>query len=120
MATNQDFRIDAVAIMSYSDAIQVGSPQFWGSVLAHGTIDNITLTLPPNPVNNLAMVRSNGAWRAQFNSQTNWSYALERTIDARSWTVVSATNQGTGTTMTFQDTNAPGPNAFYRVTALQP
>ena len=35
LAGKQDFRVDAFAISSYSDAIQTGPPAFHGSVLAH-------------------------------------------------------------------------------------
>src|SRR5204863_411895 len=41
-----DFRVDAFGVSSYSDAIQTGIPDYWGSVLAHGVIDNVALTVP--------------------------------------------------------------------------
>jgi hypothetical protein len=118
--TNFDFRCDALAIMSFSDAVQVGSPQFWGSVLAHGTLDNIVATAPDPPVQNLSGARSNGTWRAQFLSRTNWSYVLERTGDFASWTNASATNSGTAGVITLHDTNAISSRSFYRVKALRP
>lgn len=116
----QDFRVDALAISSYSDAVQVGPPAFWGSVLAHGAVDNIVATVPDPPVRSLAMVRSNKAWRAQFLSRTNWQYTLERTTDLDSWAAITGTNNGTGSTITFQDTNSPSTQAFYRVRATKP
>jgi hypothetical protein len=115
-----DFRCDALAIMSYSDAVQFGSPQYWGSILAHGTVDNITATVPDPPVLNFSGVRSNATWRAQFLSRTNWSYVLERTSDFASWTNASGTNIGTGATLTLQDTNAQALRSFYRVKSLLP
>ena len=33
--------MDAFGISSYSDAIQTGPQNFWGSVLAHGSVDNV-------------------------------------------------------------------------------
>jgi hypothetical protein len=115
-----DFRCDTLAIMSYSDAVQFGSPQYWGSILAHGTVDNITATVPDPPVMNFSGVRSNTTWRAQFLSRTNWSYVLERTGDFVSWTNASATNSGTAGAITLQDTNAISPRSFYRIKALRP
>jgi hypothetical protein len=38
LTNHPDFRVDRIAIMNYSDAIQTGPPQFWGSILAHGTV----------------------------------------------------------------------------------
>src|SRR6185295_374668 len=47
LADKSDFRVDAFAVINYSDAVQAGSPRFYGSVLAHGTVDNVQLVLPP-------------------------------------------------------------------------
>lgn len=115
-----DFRCDALAIMSYSDAVQIGSPQNWGSILAHGTVDNIVVTVPGPPVMNFSGALSNTTWRAHFTSRTNWSYVLERTSDFVSWTNASGTNAGTGTTLILQNTNATASRSFYRVKALRP
>jgi hypothetical protein len=117
LTTHPDFRVDRLAIMNYSDAIQVGPPQFWGSILAHGTVDNIVATVPDSPVTLLTGMRSNGAWRATFVSKTNWFYALERTTDFASWNAVSPTNSGTGGTILLEETNAPADGGFYRVRA---
>ena len=39
-----DFRVGAFAIESYSDAGQ--DPRYGGSLLAHGSVDNLLLTIP--------------------------------------------------------------------------
>ncbi|HMJ91574.1 MAG TPA: hypothetical protein VK530_17250, partial [Candidatus Acidoferrum sp.] len=91
-----DFRCDALAIMSYSDVIQFGEPQFWGSVLAHGVVDNLVASIPESPLYNFTGTRSNQTWRAEFLSRTNWSYVLERTHDLVTWTNVSVPVAGNG------------------------
>ncbi len=113
-----DFRVDHIAICSYSDALQ--DPYYAGSILAHGTVDNFTVTLPPAPVSNVSGRFSDGAWQVEFESRTNWLYTLESTKDLRSWTDVSATTAGTGGTLVLSDTNALAPNAFYRIRANRP
>jgi len=120
LTASQDFRVDAVAIMSYSDAVQVGSPTYWGSVLAHGTLDNLVVTVPDPPVQVFTLVKSNATVRAQFATRTNWLYTLERTRDFTAWAAVSSTNDGTGAVMTLVDTNASVPNGYYRVRAIKP
>ena len=42
-----DFRVDSFAVSSYSDAIQAPPTNYYGSVLAHGVVDNVQLSLPP-------------------------------------------------------------------------
>jgi hypothetical protein len=111
-----DFRVDTLAVMSYSDAVQVGPRTWWGSVLAHGTVDNLSLTLPAPPVQNLALASAVPA-RVQFLSRTNWQYQLERSTNLMEWQPASATVPGTGATLTLQDTNTTTPQAYYRVRA---
>src|SRR5436189_4090574 len=101
--------------MSYSDAIQVGSPQYWGSILAHGTVDNFIATISGPPVMNFTGLRTNSVWRATFTSRTNWFYTLERSGDLETWLTTSATMNGSGALLTLQDTNSPTNRAFYRV-----
>ena len=113
-----DFRLDTVAVSSYSDAGQ--DPQFGGSILAHGVVDNITMTVPEPAVANLAGAIANGAWQIQFTARTNWLYALERTEDFRSWSAVSPVTPGINTRLTLVDTNVTAANAFYRVRAERP
>lgn len=114
-----DFRLDTVAVCSYSDAGQI-PPEFAGSILAHGVIDNLAVTLPPPPVQNLSGAFSNGLWQAQFLSRSNWLYTLERTEDFCSWADVSPAASGSGTVLVLSDTNPPAARAFYRVRANRP
>jgi hypothetical protein len=113
-----DFRVDTFAIESYSDAGQ--NPDDGGSLLAHGTIDNLVITIPPPPVQDLRGAVTNNQWQVQFTSRTNWNYILERTVDFQNWTNASLLTASTGTNLFLQDTNALATKAFYRVRANRP
>jgi len=114
-----DFRLDTVAVCSFNDAGQE-PPQFAGSIRAHGTMDNIVVTLPPPPVMNFAGVFTNGFWQAQFTGRSNWLYTLERTMDFRSWMSASPATLGNAANLFLQDTNPIGDKSFYRVKAERP
>jgi len=109
-----DFRLDQVAVCSYSD---VGAD---GSLLARGNVDNFIVTVPPSPVQNLTGGLSNGIWQAQFLSRSNWVYTLQRSTDLISWANTSASGNGNGTNLMLQDSNPPADQSFYRVSANRP
>ena len=113
-STFKDFRLDQIAVCSYSD---IGDN---GSILAHGTVDNFVVTVPPPPVQNLKASFTNNMWTAQFLSRTNWLYTLEGTTNFISWSNVSISTNGNGTNLFLPDTNAPLGRAFYRVRAERP
>jgi len=115
-----DFRVDSFAITSYSDAVQVGSPNYYGSVLAHGAVDNTQMVLPSTPLSQLQLRRTNLVWRAGFISTTNWLYTLEGSADSSAWTAVSASVNGTGGMLWLGDTNVSGTKSLYRVKAERP
>ncbi|MDB6108920.1 MAG: hypothetical protein JWR69_670, partial [Pedosphaera sp.] len=117
-ATFTDFHVDQLAIASYSDAGQ--DPQYGGSVLAHGILDNFSITTPPPPVANIAGGFTGNSWQVQFSSQTNWLYTLERTGDFQTWAAASTSLTGTGGSLSLSDTNAAAGKAFYRVRAERP
>jgi hypothetical protein len=106
-----DFRVDTFSISSYSS---FGDD--FDSVLAHGIVDNISVTFPV-PIQNFAGVVTNGSWQGSFLSQSNWVYTLERTADFQTWTSVSPTLSGNATTLVLGDTNSLPEKAFYRVRA---
>jgi len=110
-----DFRIDTVAVCSYSDFGDA-----YDSVLAHGVLDNLLITIPTLPVSNVSGNWSAGQWQVQFASQTNWIYTLERTVDFKTWTQLPGSVPGNGAALFLQDTNAPSKEAFYRVAAAKP
>jgi hypothetical protein len=110
-----DFLLDTVAISSYSDKIGRGS------LLAHGVIDNLSLTLPEPPVADLTLILTNGSpAQVRFLSQTGWDYTLERGTQPGDWSAASAALPGNGNWMTLMDTNTPADRAFYRVSANRP
>jgi hypothetical protein len=114
-ASFTDFRLNAFALESYSDAGQ--DPQFGGSLLAHGSVDNIVLTLPPSPIQDFVLIRTNQQWHVAFQSRSNWVYAVERATNLETWVTTSASLPGTGGKLFWQDTNAASIKAFYRVRA---
>ncbi|HXT39091.1 MAG TPA: hypothetical protein VN887_03620 [Candidatus Angelobacter sp.] len=113
-----DFRLDSISINSYNEAGQF--PGFEGSVLAHGNVDNLAVTVPPPPIQNLAGGFSNALWQVQFLSRSNWLYTLERSADFQLWTNASTVTPGTGSNVLLQDASPPASNAFYRVRAQRP
>lgn len=120
LPSTTDFRCDTLAIMSYSDAVQYGNPLYWGSVLAHGVVDNLTVTVPDPAITNVVGTWSNGTWRTSFAARTNWIYSLERSTDLISWTNVTSMTNGSAPVVALVDTNSPGQRAFYRVAATKP
>jgi hypothetical protein len=71
-------------------------------------------------VQNFSGAFSNGVWRVQFLSRSNWLYTLERAADLQSWTNVSPATAGNGTVVFLQDADAASNKAFYRVRANRP
>lgn len=115
-----DFNLNALAIPSYSDEGAYGA-----SLLAHGTVANVVFTTNPNPVRNMSgkmggqiVGQTNvPAWTTEFQSYSNWTYRVERSIDLKSWTPISDAGKGTGAILDLLDTNMPPDKAFYRVHA---
>jgi hypothetical protein len=109
-----DFRVDTISISSYSDENAYGA-----SILAHGTIANLSMTATTHPVAKIRGSFVGAAWQVQFTSRINWLYVLKRTSDFRTWTSASPTVNGTDDTLILEDTNPPVGKAFYRVLAFQ-
>src|SRR6185369_6598419 len=100
LSTNfTDFRVDAFAISSYSD-----SGDNYDSLLAHGSVDNVSITTPPPPVTNLSggFVEPD-VWETRFSSRSNWVYTLERTVNLQIWTTASVSTNGTGAEIVLRD-----------------
>jgi hypothetical protein len=115
-----DFRVDALAICSYSDA-QQSPPEVAGSILARGIVDDIAVSLPEPPVQALAAHFSNEVWQVQFAGQKNWLYTLERSTNFHVWSTVSSVTATQKTTVQLEDADAPLLGAaFYRVRAERP
>jgi len=110
-----DFRVDTISISSYSDQNAYGA-----SILAHGTIANLSVTATTRPVGKIKGQFIGSVWQVQFISRANWLYILQRTTDFQNWTPVSPVTSGTDDTLILQDTSAPSTQGFYRVLAYQP
>jgi len=110
-----DYRVGTFSVSSYSDAGQY--PQYAGSVLANGVVDNIVVQVPDPPLAEIGGSFSGGRWQAQFIGRKNWLYTLERTADFQTWTQVSSTLSGEDSEMILTDTNAVQLGAAYRVLA---
>lgn len=116
-ANFSDFRLNALSINSYSTN---GDP-YPDNLLAHGVVDNFTVTLPAPPVQNFAAVfDASGNWNCTFLSQTNWDYALQRSTNLENWTTVISHIPGTGKPLTVSDSNLPTDHCFYRISADRP
>ena len=110
-----DFRVDTFAIESFND---FGDG---GSILAHGTVDNVYFTVPPPPVQEMKSVFTNNSWQVSFSSRTNWSYVLERSSNLQTWSPASVSTSGTGNNVILTDTNVTASTMqFYRVRAERP
>ena len=111
-----DFRVDHIAISSYSDAGQ--DPAFAGSITAQGTVDNF-LFISPTPVGEVTGGFNGAVWQMQFLSHTSWMYRLERTQDLQTWTEVTTPVPGTGAPLMLADDSPPAGKAFYHVRATR-
>jgi hypothetical protein len=112
-----DFRLDTLAIASYHDAGQFPPA---GSILAHGAVDNITLTLPDPPVTQLQPALTNSLAVVRFLSRSNWLYTLQHSADLVTWTNLPATAAGTGGVLELSHPAATAAPSFYRVQGERP
>ena len=117
-ADTDDFRVNAFSISSYSGSGQ--DPDFAGSLLAHGTVGNCTVTTPPPPLPTLSPAINDRPWQLQFPGHTGWSFTLERTSDFQSWAAIATATGNDGTSVQLADPSPPPDHAFYRVRADRP
>ena len=110
-----DYHLDTFAVESYS---QVNSEPP-GSILAHGTIGNLVLVVPPPPVALLQVALAGGVGQVLFASRTNWNYVLQSSADFQTWVPAGPPLAGTGGNLILQDTNSPQPHQFYRIDAVR-
>jgi hypothetical protein len=105
--------VDAFAISSYSD------DRADGSILAHGTVDNIVVVYPQAPMIHVVGRFASGTFEARFQSRMNWYYQLEHTEDLVSWNDIGSPIAGTGGELTLSHANSNA-RGFYRVRAERP
>jgi hypothetical protein len=119
-----DFYVDTISISSYSQAGQDTNSYdgvvYAGSILAHGTVDNIVTVLPEPSISALKGFFKDGTWQAQFTGLANWNYALEGSPDFQTWTEISSRVAGLNGTITLLDTNQVASRFFYRIRATHP
>jgi hypothetical protein len=113
-AVSTGFRLDAVSVASYRSTTG-------DSILAHARMDNFTVAVPDPPALDLAWM--SGGPELGFLLPTNWTAAIERTVDLSIWETVVETNAvvlGDGTIRHLVDAASPATNAFYRLKLSRP
>lgn len=118
-----NFNVDTLAIMSYdaTGAFDNEGNQGDVSLLAHGTVANISFTTSPEPAGNLTGHGINSpflphSFEVQWQTYSNWTYVVERTLDFKTWTNITVqADHGDGTPNSYIDTNATPNQAFYRI-----
>jgi hypothetical protein len=109
-----DYRVDALAVASYSDA---GAG---GSLYARGYVDNITWTIPDPPVRNLHTVKTDRGLEVRYEAAAGYMYVLESTADWRQWTPQHAPLAGNGGWTVWPVNGQADERSFFRVRALRP
>lgn len=110
------FELDSLCLASYSDAGQ--APFMPGSILAHGTVDNLVARIPPSPIRSEQIKVTSGRWTHTLLSRTGWNYTLQSSPDLESWTDFGPTLPGTGETLSLETTTAASdPQRFFRIKA---
>jgi hypothetical protein len=88
-----DFRLDALAVSSYSD---VGAD---GSIRATGRIDHIWWVTPAPPPLDVTLKRLDQRVGLAFPSRAGWRYVVEISQDLRNWAAAADGLAGTGQTL---------------------
>ena len=109
-----DFRLDAFAILSYSDA---GAD---GSIRARGVRDNLVLQFPDAPRPVLKWRAGVGESVLRCEGRTGWNFRLQRSGDLRNWEAfepVIGTEEG----VEWRDLEKRGDGIqFFRVETFRP
>jgi len=116
-----DFVVDHVAVCSYSDAGQ--DPQWSGSILAHGAVDNLLFMVGKTGTLEMGLRGRivDGHWQAEFDALPGWTYALHRTADFQSWHLAATATSEARQRFVVADPEPPTARAqFYRVFASFP
>jgi len=113
-ATFTDFRVDTIAVMSYSDA------KADGSLLARGVIDNVIFESSATALSIAGAQIVNQRWQVEIFGRTNWIYSLERTEDLATWQSITPSTPGTGASHVLREEGIARPRGFYRIRAERP
>lgn len=109
------FSVDTLAVASFSDAGQ--DPQYAGSVLAHGVIDEVRFTFRQPAIQDFTGRFQDGVWQATFVGRGDHRYTLEFSGDLRIWTPLGEALVGTGAVQTIIDPRPMAPCGLYRLKA---
>lgn len=113
------FEVDALSISSYSDEGQT-PPEFSGSVLASGWVDDVELTLPFPGAPSLTLSREGSRSVVRFEGRADQVYQLEVSADFDQWVSVGASKTGIqGPTQIIEENAADGVR-FYRLRVSTP
>lgn len=104
-----DFALNMFSISSYKG-------NDWDSVLAHGSVDNVRVTIP-SEVLTLAGGSVGNAWQGQVRALPGWTYRLERSKDLRAWDIVEQKAASSISDLSLTDAAPPADRAYYRVQA---
>lgn len=114
--TTSDVVLNAFAISSYNDGAQ-SPPQFAGSILARGTIDQVRLAWPDPPVLNVAIARIASGIELAFQGEIGWTYLVQRSADLGLWSDFKEIQTTATGMIQVTDTTSGTAYTFYRVTA---
>ena len=109
-----NFVVNAFAVSSYSDAGQ-NPPQFAGSLLARGALDDVEITIYHHPTLQIARAE-NGNPVVQFDTESGWNYSMEASADLLNWVEVGSLIEGTGAKIA-EPLPLSEPYRFFRVRA---
>lgn len=110
-----DFRVNAFAISSYHDAGQE-PPEFAGSILASGFVDDVGITVLNRPP--LTIQKNGSQITIRFPTESGWVYWIESSVDSESWTAEGGLLNGSGVESSHQ-TEASGHHRLFRVRAVR-
>lgn len=112
-----DFSVDTLAVMSYSDEGQ--TPDFAGSIRAVGSVDDLGLVVPPPAITGFRGWLESGTWRLGFNGRADFDYVVQASPDLRDWTPITEALRGTGTEQVVVDPRPVAGRDFYRLQATR-
>ena len=110
-----EFRLNALAVSSYSDEGQ--DPLYAGSVLAHGLVSELGVTVWHRPV--LEVEKSGASLSVKFPTDSGWSYQVESSSDLEEWSDDGGAVLGNGELMEVTPAMEGG-HQFFRVRAERP
>lgn len=113
------FEVDTVVVASYSDEGQT-PPEFSGSVLAMGWVDDIELELPAAEAPRVSVAWAGGRALLRFDGRADRIYQLEASVDLVQWEAVGAPKAGVRGPMEIAEEGAASGVRFFRLKVSAP